>query len=388
VAGLDAEAFAMAKTNDHVYVGGYNEVSAACGSVHCSQWRIEKRSVVDGSLVPEFGTGGVLNRDPTSEFDSIAGLAIEGTALYAVGIDSAAGWRVEKRSLTSAQLDGAFGTAGSVYSTPTLSFDTATAVTSDGSNLYIVGYSSDENFDTDVWKIEVRGLVSGTTGTVISSANGVGLNQANAIAHDGTDMFIAGFDSSPGNAKWRIEKRSMPDGVLDEIFTAASGSNPGVADDEATAIAVDAGNIYVAGYETATAPNTLWRIEKRDKVTGDLDAGFGTAGVISRDHSAGDDEPTSIVLDTAAGFMYIAGYQNFDADLGTGTWRIEKRSMTTGDLDMSFGSGGSVVVDPAADGNDTAWAIATDPTDTIFIVGYDSATATGNKEWRLEKRTE
>jgi hypothetical protein len=382
VAGVDAEAFAMAKDKSNVWVAGYNETASMCGDVRCSQWRIEKRTVTDGSLITDFGSGGVINTPSTSEFDSISGLTISGPWLYAVGMDLDAGWRIEKRSLTDGSLDATFGSGTAAYSTPSLVYDTATAVAADATYLYVVGYSSDETFDNDVWKIEVRSLSSGATGTVISSTTGTGLNQANAIALDATNMYVAGFDSIPGNKRWRIEVRSLITGTLVDTFT--NDANAG--DDEITALAVDDTSIYLAGYETETAPNTKWRIEKRSKSNGALDAGFNDGVAISENPSPGDDMPTSIILDSAAGFMYIAGYQSFNEELGTGTWRIEKRDLNSGVLYSSFGNNGVVIVDPAANGNDTAWAIATDPENTIFIAGYDSAG--GNKEWRLEKRTE
>jgi hypothetical protein len=64
------------------------------------QWRIEKRSLTDGNLVPEFGTGGVVTSDPSTGDDVASAIAIDSTAMYMVGRDGSPGnnqWRIEKR---------------------------------------------------------------------------------------------------------------------------------------------------------------------------------------------------------------------------------------------------------------------------------------------------
>jgi len=85
-----------------MYVVGVDE-SPGPGSGNY-QWRIEKRSLTDGSLVAGFGAGGVVTINPSTGFDMAWGIAIDSTAMYVVGYDESPGpgsgnyqWRIEKR---------------------------------------------------------------------------------------------------------------------------------------------------------------------------------------------------------------------------------------------------------------------------------------------------
>jgi hypothetical protein len=173
------------------------------------QWRIEKRSLTDGSLVSGFGTGGVITGNPSTDLNHPCGIAIDSTAMYVVGVDSSPGnweWRIEKRSLTDGSLVSGFGTGG-----------------------------------------------------VITNNPGTGLDAALGIAIGSTAMYVVGTDEIPGNRQWRIEKRSLTDGTLVSEFGTGGviTSNPSTSADGAYAIAIDSTAIYVVG--------TPWRIEKRVK---------------------------------------------------------------------------------------------------------------------------
>ncbi|HLF40102.1 MAG TPA: hypothetical protein VI854_01380, partial [Acidimicrobiia bacterium] len=85
------------------------------------RWRIEKRLLSDGSLVPGFGNGGVapLPIDPTvSVIGEATAIAIDvaGDRMYVVGTEVSGGgdlnWRFEKRLLTDGTLDTSFGSGG------------------------------------------------------------------------------------------------------------------------------------------------------------------------------------------------------------------------------------------------------------------------------------
>lgn len=65
------------------------------------QWRIEKRSLMDGSLISEFGDGGVVTVNPSKHFELADDIAIDENYIYVVGVDESLGlrnhqWRIVK----------------------------------------------------------------------------------------------------------------------------------------------------------------------------------------------------------------------------------------------------------------------------------------------------
>lgn len=73
-----------------------------------------------------------------------------------------------------------------------------------------------------------------------------------------------------------------------DAWYAASNSGAVLGHDLATTVAVVTDGVIAAGYDYAPG-NPQWRIEKRNKTTGALVAGFGTGGVITVNYSAGAD---------------------------------------------------------------------------------------------------
>jgi hypothetical protein len=176
-------------------------------------WRIEKRSLTDGSLVPGFGTGGVVTGDCTGIAE---GIAIDSTAMYVVGYDFTSGnnqeWRIEKRSLTNGSLVPGFGAGGVItgnYSSP---WDMASGIAIDSTAMYVAGW--DLSAGNMQWRTEKRSLTNGslisafgTGGVVTSNYNTAWGNVASGIAIDSAAMYVTGADSSFGHMEWRIEKR-------------------------------------------------------------------------------------------------------------------------------------------------------------------------------------
>jgi hypothetical protein len=86
---------------------------------------------------------------------------------------------------------------------------------------------------------------------------------------------------------------------------------------------VDGTGLYVAGLE-AVPGGGAWRIEARDRSTGALVAGFGTAGVVTSDPSAGSggyrETVTALAADGTS--LYLAGVDDGSGNAG---WRVERR---------------------------------------------------------------
>src|SRR3972149_8794766 len=70
---------------------------------------------------------------------------------------------------------------------------------------------------------------------------------ADAVAVDGSGVYVVGSDQypGPGNDRWRIEKRRLTTGSV--LWTKTS--NPSSSVDEALAVAVDGSGVYIVGFD-------------------------------------------------------------------------------------------------------------------------------------------
>ena len=406
-------------------------------------------TVPSGSLVPEFGSGGVVTFNPTlgpwgeGAFDVL----IADTALFVVGEDQSVGpqWHIEKRNLTTGAPVTAFGNGGVVTSNLSSGYDAATSMVTDGAYLYVVGYDMVPTFGDYEWRIEKRLFSSGelvpafgNNGVITvnpHSGGGPDADIPNSIATDGTFLYVSGTgnlqlriekrrlstgqldtnfgtggalmsidmssvaliqirDSSlyvigkitqPLGYRWRIEKRSLSTGDFITDF----GTNGVVTSDlfygAPGAATTDGDNLYVVGYGSAGggSPDTWWVIEKRSLTTGDLVTTFGTGGVIlSNPSPISLAQPSyAIVLDGSNLYVVVPDWVPGNNGYNL-QWRVEKRSLSSGALISDFGSGGVVTSNPS-NSSDTPYAIATDGV-SLYVAGDDSIP--GNPEWRIEKR--
>ena len=357
------------------------------------QWRIEKRSLADGSLSAGFGTDGVIASDPSTGDEYAMGVAIDSTAMYVVGFDRSPEndqWRIEKRSLTDGSLDAGFGAGGVVTSNPSTYSDCAVGIALGSTAMYVVGTDASPGPGNSQWRIEKRSLTDGSldagfgAGGVVTSNPSTHGDYAMRMAIDSTAIYVAGLDQSLGdlNCQWRIEKRSLTDGNLVAEFGTGGvvTSNPGVDCESQLSIAIDSTAVYIVGHDFDSG-NAQWRMEKRSLVDGNLAAGFGVGGVVTSNASPHGDAALGITVDSTA--VYVTGYDQ-SPGYGNSQWRIEKRSLTDGNLVAEFGTGGVVTSNPSA-GGDVAVSIAMDST-AIHVVGIDYSPGPGNAQWRIEKR--
>jgi hypothetical protein len=189
-------------------------------------WRIEKLDKTTGELVSGFGTGGVLELGyelPKRNFNYLYDIIIDGDSIYAAGVyevgqDSTIheDWRIEKRSKVNGALVTGFGTAGVVEISDDIYDYSLQSITADGDFIYAAGYyqKSANNYE---WRIEKRNkadgvLVTGfgTGGAVLSDPTEF-RDELYSIAVDGDYIYALGRDN---NNTPRIEKRSKSDGTL------------------------------------------------------------------------------------------------------------------------------------------------------------------------------
>jgi hypothetical protein len=187
----------------------------------------------------------------------------------------------------------------------------------------------------------------------------------NAVVIDSGSLYLAGYDSVPGNGEWHVEKRSLGDCALDASFGTGgvSRSNPTFNWDVPYAIAVGAGHLYAAGMDGLLGiGNDQWRIEKRGTSSGALVGGFGLGGVVT----AGGGQAQAALTDGT--HLYVVGDSSFQ-------WRIEKRSVADGAPVAGFGVLGTITGAPGA-----AYGAAL-AGGALYVVGSD-----GSSSWRFEKR--
>jgi hypothetical protein len=356
------------------------------------QWHIEKRNLTTGSLVTAFGTGGVITSNLSSGYDSATKIVSDGTHLYVVGYDMVPGfgdyeWRIEKRLLITGGLVNAFGNNGVVTVNPHSGggpdADIPNSVAIDGTSLYVTGTGNLQS------RIEKRSLSTGEldtnfgTGGVLMS---IGVLSWPLIQTRDSSLYIIGTITTPQGNHWRIEKRSRSTGDLITDFGANGVVTSDLFSGRVYAAAADADHLYVVGegYAASGSGDSWWRIEKRSLNTGDLVTTFGSGGVVSSNPSPDDDEAHAVVLD--GGNFYVVGDDNSLAGYNL-QWRIEKRSLTSGALIEDFGSGGVVTSNQSVNQGDgyreTATDVVADAT-SLYVVGIDQSS--GNSQWRIEKR--
>ncbi|MEQ9364378.1 MAG: hypothetical protein RIF32_09055 [Leptospirales bacterium] len=172
---------------------------------------------------------------------------------------------------------------------------------------------------------------------IVSIPNPGGADGAQTIVTDYDSIYIGGYQTmTPGDAAWRIEKRSRITGLLDTAFGTGGAilSNPGAQFDLINKMAIDATGLYVVGQDRSPgATNAQWRIEKRDRTTGALIPAFGVGGIVTEDISVRDDVPNGVAVDDSG--LYIVGSRS--VGVGNSEWRLEKRDLSTGNLIAAFG---------------------------------------------------
>ncbi len=243
----DDQAYKVAVDGTGIYVVGYDNSPGGADL----QWRIEKR---------DRGTGAIIwtqTTNPSSGDDRARAIAVDATGLYLAGSDTSPGdyqWRLEKRDL----LTGAI--IWSQTSNPSTGIDSPRGVVVEATGVYVVGYDNSPGGGNWEWRIEKRDLATGTliwTQTSNPTAND---DRASGVAVDSTGIYVAGDDNPSGaDYEWRIEKRNLATGVI----MWAQTSNPSGAPDSANAVTVDSTGIYVVGYDHSPG-NREWRIEKRE----------------------------------------------------------------------------------------------------------------------------
>jgi uncharacterized delta-60 repeat protein len=291
IRGHDDTGYAVAVQPDgKIVVAG---VSKASGDFAVSDYDIAvTRYLPDGTLDPDFGSGGTVVT-PVVAGDDLA---------YALAL----------------QPDGKIVVAGQA---------------SNGSDLdvAVLRYLSDGSLDT---AFDGDGIVTTAIGPGDDMAYGL------AVQPDGK-IVVTGEASTACCGQDTAVLRYLDDGSLDPDFGGGSGMTwvaVGPGDSYGGAVAVQAdGKIVVAGAGTFDGGDLDFAVF-RLLPDGLIDASFGAGGTAITEFSTADDKPWSLGLQPD-GKIVVAGTQRDD---GNGNFALA-RYLDDGSLDSSFGGDGTVV---------------------------------------------
>jgi uncharacterized delta-60 repeat protein len=159
------------------------------------------------------------------------------------------------------------------------------------------------------------------------------------------------------------------DGIVDTAFGTNGQSTQNFATtangyDSVYNIAVNSDGTFLAvGYVAGSANFVLVKYLR----TGELDTSFGTAGIVSTDFAAGNDDAKSVKVLSNGSILVAGTAQNSNGD---SDFAIAKFT-ANGVLDTSFGSGGKMLTDLRGTGRpDDLSAMSVSPTGAITLVGY------------------
>ena len=281
-------------------------------------------------------------------------------------------------------LDTSFGTKGFVTHHDAAGggwSDRVYSITTDSRGKILVTGESYNGSDMDmvIWRFHPDGTLDttfGTGGVVVhdNAAGGNGGDTGRSIAIDSQGrILVAGYSRNGSGNDDMVIWRYNPDGTIDTAFgnngvvvhNSAAGGN---GSDLGNSITIDSqGRILVTG-ESSNGLNddmVIWRYD----IFGNLDASFGTGGVVVHHNTAGgsgNDLGKSITVDDQ-GRILVAGHSQNSSDYDMVVWRYNP----DGTIDTSFGTNGFVVHNGAAGGSsdDYGRSITIDSKGRILVAG-------------------
>ena len=248
IGGQDV-AYGIAVDSTGVYVAGTQD--------NFNLWRVEKRTLDGLGGIDGKGLIWAKAVDIDSFGQDVAyGIAVDSTGVYVAGMQNNMNrWRVEKRSLANGSL--IWARAENLSG----GWDIAHGIAVDSTGVYVAGFQNDYNR----WRVEKRTLdgLGGIDGKGLiwvkaENLSGFILDVAYGIAVDSTGVYVSGTQNMEN--LWRVEKRSRADGSL--VWPWAENLSGFNRDDIAHGIAVDSTGVYAAGFQNN---KNLWRVEKREK---------------------------------------------------------------------------------------------------------------------------
>ncbi|MBN2546342.1 MAG: hypothetical protein JXB50_11130, partial [Spirochaetes bacterium] len=330
----NVEAFLHVELDDnYLYLGCrfYN-------STNDRVWQIQKRNISNGALVNSFGTNGIIIINHSSGKDNMFAMASDEYYLYIAGDDYIPGngqWHIEKRNKADGVLVTSFNDDGIYQNNYSTRNDSIFDLAIDENFIYAVGADGNNNGQWHINKINKfsgdHELSFGNNGIIIENFSNLD-DRCWDIVIDNNYMYLDGIFHIDNSATscWRIEKRNLNTGTLDENFGVNGYINEYLSEfsNNPLASTLNNENIYISGNDSIPGSDIdkEWRIEKRNILNGAFVSEFGINGLIRNNYSPKDDRCLAIITDN--NHVFIAGT---DMIQGNRQWRLEKRFLITGE---------------------------------------------------------
>jgi uncharacterized delta-60 repeat protein len=323
----------------------------------------------DGSLDTSFnGTGKVITPIGSSS-DGANAVALDGSDIIVAGYTSNGNNNdiAVVRYNSDGGLDTSFNGTGKVTTPIGSSSDVANAVALDGAHIIVAGTTSNGS-DSDIAVVRYN-----SDGSLDTSFNGTGkvttpigssYDVATAVALDGSDIIVAGYTYGGSDNDIAVVRYNS-DGSLDTSFngTGKVTTPIGWSDNQANSMALDGSDIIVAGTTYGGRDNDI--VVVRYNSDGSLDTSFNGAGKVAANFSRLPSDDTGRAMAVQPdGKVIVAG----TTDNGSNNDFAVVRYNSDGSLDTSF-SGTGKIITPIGPSHDVAYAVALDGSD-IIVAGY------------------
>ncbi|MGB4269457.1 MAG: delta-60 repeat domain-containing protein [Spirochaetota bacterium] len=266
-----------------------------------------------GSLDTSFGNGGIVTTPIGTGDDSTYAIAIQSDGKIVVAgfanLSSNNDFALARYNYDGS-LDTNFGTGGKVTTNFSSNADFGQAIAIDTyGRIVVAGYCNSSDLDFALARYYSNGSLDSSFGTngIVKTNFGSGGDTARAVVIDAYGRIVAAGDAFMGSNNDFAFARYYSNGSLDIGF----GNNGkltttiGSGHDSARAIAIDSnGRIVVAGYAN-NGTNYDFALARYNP-DGTLDTTFGNGGIVTTDFGVGDDQAFCLAID-ANGKIVVAG---------------------------------------------------------------------------------
>ena len=240
------------------------------------EYKIEKRNLIDGSIIWNL-TEPTTPHDINFErvYDRISDITVDDTGLYLVGdvwdeSQSSLEWKIEKRSKTDGTL---LWTQISEYRD---NVNHAYGVASDVSGLYVVGHINSGSNGYTGWRIEKRNLADGSEiwhqeEDNIKPRSDSALELRNYVDVDESAVYMTCIADFQGKRGLIAQKRSLTDGSLLGMYNKI----PSPFLDRSYGIVIDSSGLYTANYPWRLEK---WNIDLPPPITVNFTSDTGQIG--------------------------------------------------------------------------------------------------------------
>ncbi len=325
----------------------------------------------NGSLDTSFGAGGIVLTDVSGDADLGFDVTLQPDGKILVSGQTFNGGDYDfalMRYHSDGSLDASFGSGGMVTTDFAGLNDYGKGITLQADGKILVTGITDNGADYDfaLARYNSDGSLDGSFGTGGIVTTGIAADdQAIDVAVQADGKIVVSGDSFNGANMDFALVRYNADGSLDASFGAGGKvtTDFGLSVDKGVRLTQQAdGKLLLAGYSHNGTDFDF--ALARYNADGSLDAGFGTAGLVTTSLGTGDDVAYNVAVQPD-GKIVVSG----DSDNGLDDDFAVVRYNADGSLDASFGTGGQVTTAVGA-GNDRARAFALQSDGKILLAGF------------------